>query len=404
MKTKIAILPKLYDANGDIRKKWFVFFSYRNPTDNRMTRFRIFEGFGTIFTKKERYAHAEKVISDYTNKLNQGWNPFAEDLRGAVYEDNLRYAAVARVYKTARATNKTFNYYSNLFLPEVKGMAEKTYLNYVSKFRIFDAWLSANGYEGNDIATITAEIMQQFFRHLINDEKLARITVKKYQHMLERMFNWCVKNKYIKFSPITDLPETTRRNDQAPRPIHEADIDMLVDKIRQTDPQLWLTIQLEYYCFLRPGKEIRFARVGWFDLARSVISVPADVVKTGENKTVIIPEQLRETLMNDWKLHLLPRDYFVIGKNGIPGPQTVGNNNLRNRFNIIRDSLQLPNTYKLYSWKHTGNVRTAKAGISMYDRQQQNGHQSMRSTEEYLKNKIGFYSKELESNFPTLGK
>ena len=52
MKTKIAILPKLYFANGDIRKKWIVYFSYRNPADNRMTRFRVFEGFGTIFTKK----------------------------------------------------------------------------------------------------------------------------------------------------------------------------------------------------------------------------------------------------------------------------------------------------------------------------------------------------------------
>jgi hypothetical protein len=80
----------------------------------------------------------------------------------------------------------------------------------------------------------------------------------------------------------------------------------------------------------------------------------------------------------------------------------VGNNNLRNRFNIIRDALQLPATYKLYSWKHTGNVRLAKAGVSMYDRQQQNGHLSMRSTEEYLKNKIGFYSEDIEKRYPTL--
>lgn len=402
MKTKVAILPKLYDANGDIRKKWFVYFSYRNPADNVMTRFRVFEGFGTIFTKKERYAHAEKMIALYTAKINQGWNPFEEDPRGAVYDDNLRYANIARVFKSARATNKTFNYFSNLFLPEVKGMAPKTYSNYVSKFRIFQSWLEANGYEGNDMDTITPEIMQKFFLHLINDEKLARITVKKYQHMLERLFNWCVANKHLRKSPMENLPDTTRRNDQAPRPIHEADIDVLVKKIRETDPQLWLTVQLEYYCFLRPGKEIRFARVGWFDLARSVVSVPAELVKTGDAKTVIIPDQLRDTLMNDWKLHLFPRDFFVIGQNGQPGPQPVGNNNLRNRFNIIRDALQLPTSYKLYSWKHTGNVRTAKAGISMYDRQQQNGHQSMRSTEEYLKNKIGFYSEDIEQNFPTL--
>lgn len=52
MKTKVAILPKLYDANGDIRKKWFVYFSYRNPADNKMTRFRVFEGFGCKIRSK----------------------------------------------------------------------------------------------------------------------------------------------------------------------------------------------------------------------------------------------------------------------------------------------------------------------------------------------------------------
>jgi hypothetical protein len=86
----------------------------------------------------------------------------------------------------------------------------------------------------------------------------------------------------------------------------------------------------------------------------------------------------------------------------MPGLKPLGENNLRNRFNIIRDSLNLPREYKLYSFKHTGNARTADAGISMYDRQRQNGHTSMRSTEQYLKNKIGFKSEKLENDFPTL--
>jgi len=402
MKNKIAILPKLYDGNGDIKKQWFIYFSYRNPTDNVMTRFRVFEGFGTLYTKKARYAHANKMIAEYSARLNSGWNPFIEDRKGAIYEDNLRYAAVARVFKSARNSNLTFNYYSNLFLPQVEGMADKTYKNYVSKFRIFESWLIVNGYADNDIKTITPDIMRRFFLFLINDEKLARITVKKYEHMLDRMFTWCVKNNYLKVSPVRDLPETTRRNDQAPRVINGADINKLVEEIKKTDPQLWLTIQLEYYCFLRPGLEIRYARVKWFDLARSVISVPSEVVKTDDAKTVIIPDQFRHDLLNTWKINLFPPDYYVIGQNGVPGPVPLGSNNLRNRFNIIRDRLQLPQEYKLYSWKHTGNARLADAGVPMYYRQLQNGHASLRSTEEYLKNKIGFTSVEIKENFPTL--
>lgn len=402
MRQKIAILPKLYDANGDIKKKWFIYFSYRNPADNVMTRFKIFDGFGKLYTKKARYAHADKLLKDYTDRLNQGWNPFADDHKGAIYDDNLRYASVARVFKSARAGNKTFNYYSNLFLPEVKGMADKTYRNYISKYRIFDAWLTREGYDANDIATITPAIMRQFFLYLINDEKLARITVSKYKNMLERFFEWCVKNKYLRQSPVIDMPETTRENDQAPRPINESDIDGLVAEIQNTDPQLWLTIQLEYYCFLRPGLEIRFARVKWFDLARGVIRIPKEVVKTNENKVVIIPDVFRENLLNYWRLHLYPPNYYVIGKNGMPGTEALGSNNLRNRFNIIRDRLNLPKEYKLYSWKHTGNSRLADTDIPLFHQKQQNGHASLRSTEEYLKNKIGFHSVQIKKHFPPL--
>lgn len=105
---------------------------------------------------------------------------------------------------------------------------------------------------------------------------------------------------------------------------------------------------------------------------------------------MIIPKQFREFILKEWTLQLYPPDYYLIGQNGVPGLLHLGSNNLRNRFNIIRDKLELPKEYKLYSWKHTGNARAADAGISAYHRQKQNGHSSMRSLEEYLKNTPSF--------------
>lgn len=400
---KICILPKLFDHNGDIRKKWYVIFSYRNPVDGKMKRFRIYDGFTEHRTKKAKLEFGEKLVSEYTQLLKTGWNPFKSEEEKVIYSDSLQYAAISRAYSNKRQSNKTFSYYSNLFLPEIAGSAKKTYQNYVSKFRAFNNWLESKGIAGNDITTITQPVVADFFKYLIDDPKmqLARITLKKYEHMLARVFDWMVKMKYIRQSPVFDLPDTRRKNDQAPRPIHEADIDKLVEEIKQ-DRQLYLTIQLEYYCFLRPGLEIRMARVGWFDLAASRIYVPREVVKTQEEKVVIIPEQLRNYLLKEWKLNNFPRDYFLIGQNGMPGPDPVGSNNLRNRFNVIRDRLGLPQSYKLYSWKHTGNCRAEDAGIPMAARQRQNGHSSMRSTEEYLKKKIGFRSVEIQNQFPSL--
>jgi integrase len=402
---KLCILPKLHDWNGDIRKQWFVFFSYRNPADGKMKRFRIYDGFTDCRTKKAKLEHGDKLVASFSHKLKTGWNPFHEEAERVIYTDNLQYATLARAYSDKRQSNKTFSYFANLFLHEMQGSARKTYQNYVSKYRAFNSFLENKGLGGNDITTITQPIVADFFMFLIEDPRmrLARITLKKYEHMLARVFDWMVKNKHIRQSPVFDLPDTRRKNDQAPRPIHEGDINILVEEIK-SDRQLYLTIQLEYYCFLRPGLEIRLARVGWFDLAASRIYVPGEVVKTEQDKVVIIPEDFRKYLLKEWKLINYPTNYFLIGQNGMPGPVPLGQNNLRNRFNIIRDRLHLPTTYKLYSWKHTGNCRAEDAGIPMAARQRQNGHSSMRSTEEYLKNKIGFRSPEIEKNFPALEK
>lgn len=400
---KLCILPKLFDYNGDIRKQWYVFYSYRDSLSGKMKRFKIYKGFTDCRNKKDKIKHGKDLVEKYTHLLKTGWDPFKEESEKVIYTDNLQYATLARAYSDKRQSNKTFSYYSNLFLPEMEGSARKTYQNYVSKYRAFNNWLESKGMAGNDITTITQPIVADFFRYLIEDPKmrLARITLKKYEHMLDRVFTWMVKNKHIRQSPVFDLPDTRRKNDQAPRPIHEDDIYQLVNEIKK-DRQLYLTIQLEYYCFLRPGLEIRLARVGWFDLGASRIYIPAEVVKTDQDKVVIIPDDFRKYLLDEWKLRQFPLDYYLIGQNGMPGPVPIGQNNLRNRFNVIRDRLGLPFEYKLYSFKHTGNSRAEDAGIPMAARQRQNGHRSMRSTEEYLKKKIGFSSPEIQRNFPKL--
>lgn len=45
-----------------------------------MTRFKVYDGFTDKTTKKAKNAHAKKIISDYTIKLYQGWNPYTEDV------------------------------------------------------------------------------------------------------------------------------------------------------------------------------------------------------------------------------------------------------------------------------------------------------------------------------------
>ena len=84
---KIVILPKLNDAGGDLSKKWFVFYSVRDPRTDKMERFRVFEGLNIPDEAKRRKLAVAK-IAELTQKLKCGWTPFLDN-EEAIYEDQL---------------------------------------------------------------------------------------------------------------------------------------------------------------------------------------------------------------------------------------------------------------------------------------------------------------------------
>ena len=46
IRKKMIILPQLYNADGNISKTWFVYYSVRDPRSGKMIRFKIFKEIG----------------------------------------------------------------------------------------------------------------------------------------------------------------------------------------------------------------------------------------------------------------------------------------------------------------------------------------------------------------------
>ena len=401
---KIAILPEINNCSGDLSKKWFIYFSYRDPRNDKMKRFKVYEGLHKIKDFESRTEAAEKLKVDYSIRLKNGWNPFLDDEK-AIYEDQLQYNYAARIYGKMRADNKTVRYYASQLLKRKESGKEiegETISTYRSSLRTFDHWLDKNGMAADDISVINNQIILQFFDFLINTEKLSSQTIKRYRQLLSALFEFARKERAIMENPVYNIPVCKRINDKSPRPISEFDIMLLKETIRKEDPQLWLAICFEYYCFLRPGKELRFLRVKDIDFARGIIDVDAVRAKTNMERFPTIPFIFLRELREIYQLHKEPKDFYVLGKGGKPGPAHLGKNNLRFRFRDFREKLNMPENYKFYSWKHTGNGRASDAGISIKELQTQNGHTSIKTTEIYMRHKIGQISKEIRDNFPEL--
>ena len=72
--------PKIYTGYGDLKKRWYVYFSYRNPETGRLIRVTPFYGAANKYKKKEDRLF---LLSAYRKKilelLKKGYNPFGDN-------------------------------------------------------------------------------------------------------------------------------------------------------------------------------------------------------------------------------------------------------------------------------------------------------------------------------------
>ncbi|TDD93769.1 hypothetical protein [Flavobacterium cellulosilyticum] len=61
-------IPKIYNAKGDLNKRWYVYFSYLNPETGKRQRVKNIYGIANTYkTKEDRLS----VLTLYRKKLDQ---------------------------------------------------------------------------------------------------------------------------------------------------------------------------------------------------------------------------------------------------------------------------------------------------------------------------------------------
>ena len=406
---KIFIRPVLRNRKGDLSKKWYVELSQRNPATDEMVRKR-FEALDGVnindFPIAEKRAKvAEEIIKKLNKQLDNGWTIF-NDITLYVYEDQLQYANESAVYKKMVESTMNYSYWASRFINEVierKDLEKGSVDDYRTQFRIFGLWLTANGYEKLDIACIDNAKIVTFFTYLKQERNLSRHTYLGYANRISSMFDFVKSNKGITENPVHSLPSNRNIKDLGAERIRREDLEKLIHVMKE-DPQLALACRFEYYCGLRPGRELRFLKVGDIDFRKgySKVRVTVENSKVDKRREVTLPDVFLEYLLSEWKLHTYPSDMYVIGKSKAPGYEPVGKNTMRYRFVRIREKLGMPPEYKYYSMKHTGATTIAEQGEPIINIRDHLGHTDIRTTEHYLKRHGVNESRHIRSNFPKI--
>ena len=72
--------PKIYDAKGDLSKRWYVYFSCRNPESGKMERQNpLYANANSYATRGERLEVLSMLRRSLSDFLKKGYNPYTSN-------------------------------------------------------------------------------------------------------------------------------------------------------------------------------------------------------------------------------------------------------------------------------------------------------------------------------------
>lgn len=394
MRKKLATIPEVKVSKGT----WFLYFSVRNHLTDKMKPIKIYEGFKKCKNNAEKIAHGQALVQHYTEKLKSGWSPLF-DKEHVIYSDQLEYQNFNQRFKKLKRACKNTRFFVNEYL-EIKsqGLKPRSISTYQSKLRIFCNWIDFKGYTDYDVSEINNKIILEFFKFLISDRKLDKISIEKYEQIIKDYFKYIKKHNHITENPVYDIVKPPQLKDMAARPINQRDLKNLFTLMIEEDKQLYLACMFQYYLALRPGDELRSIKIKDLDLYNNKVYVTEEFAKT-TRRIIDMSENLVE-ICHHFDIQKYDTNFYIFGRNREPGIIKLGKNTLTNRFNYFRDKLNLPKTYKFYSMKHTGGGRLLESGCSLEELRNHMGHTSILSTHHYVLRHFGNRNKNIIHNFP----
>ncbi|OIQ24105.1 site-specific integrase [Lacinutrix sp. MedPE-SW] len=417
-KKKNFSAPKIYDANGDLSKRWYVYFSFRHPETGKLKRVTPYYGNANTFTTKEDRL---QVLIQYRKVLlkilNQGYSPFEDNTE--IHNKIINAKKVASSIPAQPITpepkivipttpivetknepeiepveetieepklkiDEAFNFAIN-FKKQIVSVT--TFRSYKNRVDFFLNWIYNNRPEIKTIDDLTKKHLLDFLNDVLyktsaRNRNNYRTELSSIIQVLED--NEIITTNFVKKIPI--LKSTPNRNKTYSQKQQEA----IFNHLRETDKVLLLYIKFIAFNFLRPLEVCRI-KIKDINIENRTVQFKA---KNSPLKTKIIPEILWNELpdLTQYK----PDDYLFAG-DIIGGPWETQLNNKRDFYSKrfkrnVKEKFNLGINYGLYSFRHTyitklyrGLVKTSSPFEAKSKLMLITGHSTMSALEKYLR-------------------
>ena len=400
---KIFSAPKIYNANGNLSKRWYVYFSFRNPSTGKLERMQNIYGKTNVYkTKEDRLAILSSYRRNLLQLLKEGYDPFKDNTALFLKRKEKAHDSIVEPTQTEKSSNiikeitetvietpkmtlrDAFDF--GLKLKE-KAVNPRTLEAYTQKANVLLKWVSKNRPKIKTIDQLDKKTVLDFLNTILiksspRNRNNYRVEISSIMEILEEndimTINLMKKIKVLKTKP--------ERNKTYSLEMQENIFSYLETK----DPILLLYIKFVSYNFLRPI-EVSRLKIKDINLITKTIQFKA---KNSPLKTKIIPKILLAELPD---LSKLDKELLLFTRHKIGGEWEATENNRRDYFSkrfktVVKEHFNLNKDYGMYSFRHTFITKLYRSlanNASPFEAKSNlmliTGHKSMSALEKYLR-------------------
>lgn len=352
-------LPRLHEG-----KNCYIDFYAYDPTIDGLRRKKYMLD---RYKKSERRHIATVLMTNITQKLTAGWNPFINNDKGRGYT---KWETVVQ------------RYIDYTKVAEKKGILKsKTAVDYRSRLSGVLSYIEEAKIPIKYVNQFDKTFAVDFLDYIVLDKERSPKTRNNYRTWLSTFATWLVDRQYIKENCIETI-HMMKENEKFRDEMKPEDLRRLKEYTREKCPPFYLACLMEYYTFIRP-EELRHIKIGDISIKDQTVFIPPEVAKSRKGQTVALNDTLLR-IMIEQGVFDYPSQNYLFGKGIRPGEEQIPINRFRQEWMKVRKALAFPTSYQFYSLKDSGIRDLANAEGIVVARDQAR-HTDISVTNKYLK-------------------
>ncbi|MEM6687528.1 MAG: site-specific integrase, partial [Bacteroidota bacterium] len=413
---KLFSEPKIYSAKGDLSKRWYVYFSYRDPKTGKLKRQApIYGEANKLKTKTERMDYLTTIKVVLKRMLKQGYSPYEDaeitDKR-LVKEKQIQTVELPSKRNTVRQEKQyTVKEALEFALSQKRSNWKKhTEMSFMTHYNKFIKWLEEQKLLDCNIKELKKRDVTLFLNTLrktqtkkekelgIEPEIVAPKTRNNYKATLSIFFAQLEDDEIIEYNfvdKIKNIKSVPKKN----KPFTKDQIILIREYLDEHDPYLRIFMQFMSYAFLR-NIEVCRLQVKDIDLKAKRLYVRS---KTSPLAIVPIIGEL-ENVIRKMNLENYAPDDYLITKYEHPAKWDIDENNRTNHFSIkfrkVKKALNLGKDYTLYSTRHTAATNLYNHLLSQDNSEEEALMKLMQITRHKSKTGLRNYLREIGATLP----